>query len=299
MAENLLVKLGQIHRRLQKEFANDAATNRATAIELEKFLNYVIYGQSYTISSGKQTPLQEQINNLVGNRGIELLRHHPEIQKLRAAGQAQSANQKGIIAENAVGRIMLQMLKETISSKDNQRKIDAKIEALNSGSTDSVVVGHQMATIINNEVLTNYYNELQQNLGSTINIEEYFQWQRKQGKIDVNMGIIDIDIQAEESILVRELLNVTASVKNYAELTVKLENVNKEKAYTAIIAKLYPEGEAEANKAIYKSYRAKDKNSKNAQSIDLHMEHLANLYALTGFGQTYVTDNGLISDYAR
>jgi hypothetical protein len=74
------------------------------------------------------------------------------------------------------------------------------------------------------------------------------------------------------------LINLTASVKHYKNLAIKLESVNRAKAYSAILSSL----KAKTNNVDQEEleFRWESITAEN----NIHMNHLINTYALTGYG---------------
>lgn len=291
MAENLVMKLDDHHKKLQAQFKSNNS-DKKLAKDLETFLNYVVYEKD--LPNKRNT-----LSGLMDQALIDDIRKDPRIIAL-FKGQIKGVS-KGVAGEQAFAAALLKIIqhKASAASPEGMKKIEEQCaKAIQDAyNNQGVIIGGQMATIINEVVHEENKEEIQAELikekkGS---IRKYTEWDAKMGKIDIDMT--QIELEGNQSPLVKKLLKITASVKNYKDFRIKLESVNRKKAYLAIMNTLYPnKTSAEINSLFSDYYETKTKHS--VFDVDSHLGHMMSLYALTGYGQTYITANALEKKYA-
>ena len=81
----------------------------------------------------------------------------------------------------------------------------------------------------------------------------------------------------------KKLMEITATVKNYTDVTIDLEDLNREKALQAILSETYPRMSKESLDS-YTNVLSMTLNN----DLEQHILHLSYIYALTGYGQVYI-----------
>lgn len=119
------------------------------------------------------------------------------------------------------------------------------------------------------------------------------QWARRFGKIDVSGERLlslneNYEIKPE---LLNKLLALSASVKTYKDFTLHLERVNHYKALDGIINFLYAKQDAKSPNSQITYFKLRQKIRNKQGNINTHLNHIVQIYALTGIGQTYYIKN--------
>ena len=256
---SLASNLNKAHASLISAFKT-ANKDKDFAERLEKFLNYVVYQKELEDTSKPDGFFTKAL--------ADYIRQRPEIIAL-------FGRSGGYEGEHAFATMMLTILQYSISDIDVKEMVD------------QVIIGDQMATIATQGMLKKSSDKIKQNLQNSKSIREYTAWDARQGKIDIDMSEIQIigKIKPEA----QQLLQMTASVKNYSDFKIHLERVNVEKAYIAIMSEAYPrKTDVNSLKKLYNDYYQERSKQADAE-ITNHINHLINAYALTGYGQAYYT----------
>lgn len=258
--DGLLKKLNAIHNRLSNDFKINK-DEEEVARQLELFLNYVVYGQNQSFPS--------DLNELLNKEVAEEIRKDPLIMILFNKGQTNS-NQKGKIGEEAFSRMILKILQPQIQQLSSDKNFQDAIQ--------QVIIGNMPATIINKKIANKFSQEIQQSLEKGKSIRRYTEYAARAGKIDIDFS--RLDVSAKLTPFAQQLLKITATVKNYSDFSIHLENVNTRKAYLAIMTELYPNMKQKTINNFFKY--------NHGEQEEQHLSHLMNLYALTGYGQVYI-----------
>ena len=258
--DGLLKKLNAIHNRLSNDFKINK-DEEEVARQLELFLNYVVYGQNQSFPSN--------LNELLSKEVAEEIRKDPLIMNL-FKGKIINSNQKGKIGEEAFSRMILKILQPKIQQLSSDKDFQDAIQ--------QVMIGNMSTTIINKKIANKFSQEIQQSLEKGKTIRRYTEYGARAGKIDIDFSRLDISAQLTP--FAQQLLKITATVKNYSDFSIHLENVNIRKAYLAIMTELYPNMKQETINNFFKY--------NHGEQEEQHLSHLMNLYALTGYGQVYI-----------
>lgn len=289
MSEDLVKNLLAIHNKLKNEFLNQASQDVGLARKLEDFLNYAIYNN------------HDAQQRLLGVSGALSLAHADELKKdtrLKGLFMGEGTSQElGNRGEKAFAAAIVKIVNTEL--KEHKLHIGDTIEKMNIGSVSATIIADEIAQKHSQAILSALQSEKKSNIR-----HQYSSWNARQGKIDIDTSqAAGVEIISKLSPEAQSLLNMTLSVKNYRDWQIKLERVNKDKAYRAILSTL-PGSTRESLENAYKdTYEILKNRSRYGADIEAHLTHIAQLYALTGYGQTYLkTDNltgDLIKKYAR
>lgn len=248
-------KLNGLHKRLASKFKVDGE-EVAIAQSLEDFLNFVVYGKG----------LPKNFNSLEGLLTMELAEQLKTDPRLTALFK--TTYKKGLSGEQAFAYAIKRIV---------ESKAPSILEKI-SDDLHEVVIGGKTATIVSQKV----QNELERELitkGEKANTRLYTQFDARAGKIDVDMT--QVNFSAELTGYAQRLMQITASVKNYSDIVVHLENLNREKALQSIMSETYPS----MSPASLEGYAQALSNNINFEE---HILHLSYVYSLTGYGQVYI-----------
>lgn len=255
--------LQDAHTNLKAQFSKDAQKDEETAKRLEKFLDWVVYGK-------EDNPPSDIIDKELTEKIARALHEDMSFRRLFTANT--KIGKKG---EKAFASAILKILNQMDLSKVNATASRLK----------QVIIGEHSATIMAQEMCEEDAKNLEALLNSKKSIRNFSYWDARQGKIDIDMS--SVVIQGELTPLAKELLQLTASVKNYKDLNIKLENVDRKKAYLAVMSEIYPhKKDLDELEALWVHYQ--ENHIGNDTEVETHIQHLINLYSLTGYGQTYI-----------
>lgn len=267
-------KLIEIHNKLITQF-QDNKQDVKTAEALEKFLNYVVYPEKNSIF-----PQNEQDSDIAAVLTKELaikLRKDNKLKKL-FTGEDTNDNisnlSKGDMGEEAFARALYKIIKNT-----SQKRMPTMKKSL-----ENVIIGNAQATVLVDGLIEETEKEINKQLqaGKKVSLSNYTQFGLRKGKIDIDMQ--ELKITANLNDFAKELLNITASVKNYSNFSIHLEDLNRKKAMQAIMSE---NGEFFNNEDVDKLLIALSEDAE----MQKHIDHISYLYALTGYGQTYIFKN--------
>ena len=265
MAEDYAKKLNILHNKLVKQFTSNKK-DIETAKALEGFLNYVVYDKD---DAYKFQHKNQDIATVLTRELANQLRQDPIIKNkfLATVNKGQSGEEAFAYA-----------LSKIIENSAKEGKIQNMEENLK-----NVIIGNAQASIISSSVAKVAENQIKQELAKkTGNIRQYTQYALRSGKIDIDMHGINIGVELTG--FGKTLSNITASVKNYTDFSIHLENLNRFKAVQATLAELYPKLDQEGL-FNYAKYLINQSSSNN--QLAEHILHISYIYALTGYGQTY------------
>lgn len=281
--KSLDTKLDDFHKKMQRQFKAKAEDSQL-AKDLEDFLNYVVYNRE--IVGEKSNDLQALMNNEL----IESFRNDPIIIKL-FQGKVRGVR-KGEAGERAFALSLLKIIQHNISSEKTKEVIALEMEK--AIKDEGVIIGKQLATVISERNSKAVLKEIQ----SKKSISKYTDFKPRQGKVDIDMGQANIDIDISPTSLAAKLLNITATVKNYSSFSIHLEYVNSRKAYMAIVSELDKKYSSKAIDRMYKQYY-ETQELVSDHIVGTHLNHFMNIYALSGYGQVYITETDLERKYAK
>lgn len=281
-----LKKLRTIHNEIiftQPEVDKDIKT----AQYLEEFFNLVVYNKTLS----EENPIIKELND-------EWLNTLRSSNKIKALAEIQTTNtKKGSVGEEGFAELLYQLI-----DKCTKGAIE------NSFESKAFIIGNKSATLMEgkqieaiNKTFQNKVSKELEQIFKKKSLRQYTMWDAKAGKIDLSTHIASskITIENQDTPFLEELLNISASVKNYSDFSIHLENVNRKKAYLAIASKLYPD---KTEPRLHFEYETYFSLSKGNEAINTHMSHLINLYALTGYGQVYIDKQAkeeIISQFAN
>ena len=268
--------LRDAHFAIEAEF-NDSANDIALAQKLEDFLNFVIY---------KKIPPSNEFDAILTQEIAEEIRKDTRLIHLFKSNEG--VGKKG---EEAFAKAIIKMV-NLIQPNIITNTVTKSIE--------QAVIGNMSATVMAQTIGEEYTKELQKQLEKNKSIREYTSWSARQGKIDIDTS--KIEITGNPTGLAKQLLNLTISVKNYSSFKVHLENVDRKKAYLAVMSEVYPDKtkiDLSNLENMWIQYQVRHIN--NDKHVEEHIQHLINLYALTGYGQVYInkTSAQLERKYAK
>ena len=267
-------KLIEVHNKLVAQF-QDNKQDIKTAEALEKFLNYVIYPEK-----NSTFPQNKQDSDIAAVLTEELaikLRKDNKLKKL-FTGENASDNisnlSKGDMGEEAFARALYKIIKNA-----SQKRMPTMKKSL-----ENVIIGNAQATVLIDGFREEAEKEINKQLqaGKKISLSNYTQFGLRKGKVDIDMQ--ELKITADLNSFAKELLNITASVKNYSNFSIHLEDLNRKKAIQAIMSE---NGEFFNNEDINNLLTALSEDVE----MQKHINHISYLYALTGYGQTYIFKN--------
>jgi hypothetical protein len=275
-----------LHNKMQRQFKIKPADVKL-AQDLEKFLNFIVYNKKININN-----MSNDLEILMDAKLIDSLREDPYILKL-FNGQVPGVS-KGDAGERAFALSILKILQHTTSNAVQ----NTEEEVLKILQGEGVIIGKQSATIINKKILEENEKAIKEKIGKQQSIREYTEFDARAGKIDINMGKLEFVIKSDLTPLAKKLKGITASVKNYSDFAIHLEYVDTRKAYEAIMTELYKKYTPTAINTMYNEYYA-HKILDSHEIVDAHLNHIMNIYALTGYGQIYITQEELERKYAK
>lgn len=272
---SLIAHLQQAHNRLLSEFG-DYSDDKDLAQQLEDFLNYVIYDK---------IPPSNSFDEILTKDIADQLKQNTSLINLFKQGSSKTVGKKG---EKAFAQAILEIV-NLIQPDIFQHTMQTNLK--------KVIIGQMSATILAQNITNEEVKQLEQQLNNKKSIRKYSSWAARSGKIDVDTSYVEII--GEASPLAKQLLNITASVKNYSSFKIHLENVDRKKAYLAIISEAYPNYNKNELEGLWQKYQID--HIGNNEVVEEHLQHLINLYALTGYGQAYINKaKGIIErKYAR
>ena len=198
-----------------------------------------------------------------------------------------SANKAGDLGEEGFAKLILKILENNLSELEESAAAMIQKELNNLGTKQSnIVVGAQQASVELSETMVKLVekNQLktikdtkQTNKGLADMTRLYF----RSGKSDIDTSFLQG--VAEWTPQAQKLIGLTASVKNYKDFLIKLEKLNVQKAYLAVVPSLKNISEDTAEK-LYEAYYVSKKNALN-EIVTAHLDHISSIYALTGYGQ--------------
>lgn len=270
---SLASRLQTAHKHLEDVLLQSSVEDAALAEKLEKFLNFVVY---------KKMPPSNTFDTVLTRAMAEELQKDTRLIHLFTMG-GKGVGKRG---EKAFAEIILQIA-NLIDPKALKYSVSTSIK--------KAIIGNVSATVAAQEISQKHAQQLSQKLKGKQSIREFTSWNAKQGKIDVDTS--QVEIVGAPTGLAKQLLNMTASVKNYTSFRIHLENVDRNKAYLAIMSETYPK----LTKESLESLQFQFKNMENGEIVEEHLTHLIKLYALTGYGQAYInrTKEILERKYAR
>lgn len=258
---NLMSHLMATHAAIESNFA-ESAEDEALARRLEDFLNFVVY---------KKMPPSNEFDTILTQEIAEELRKDTRLLHLFKSGEG-----VGVKGENAFAKAIIKtvdLIQPGLLAKSNMTE-----------NIKQAIIGNTSATIVAQNLSNEMATGLQKQLEAHKSIRQYSLWNARQGKIDVDTSLVQIT--GEPTPLAKQLLNITASIKNYSSFKVHLEKVDRHKAYLAIVSEAYPEKDKAGLEDLYQQYQIEHIN--NNPIVEEHIQHLINLYALTGYGQAYI-----------
>lgn len=258
---SLMANLLAAHAAIESTFS-DSSADEALASKLEDFLNFVVY---------KKMPPSNEFDSILTKEIAEELRKDTRLLHLFKSGEG-----VGVKGENAFAKAILKtvdLIQPGLLAKSNMTE-----------NLKQVVMGNVSATVFAQQLSQEEADGLQKQLDAHKSVRKYSLWDARQGKIDVDTSLVEI--KGQPTPLAEQLLNITASIKNYSSFRVHLENVDRKKAYLAIMSEAYPEKQGKDLQALYTQYQVRQIG--NDPVVESHIQHLINLYALTGYGQTYI-----------
>lgn len=259
---SLTAHLQQAHNHLLSEFG-DYEKDSALAQQLEDFLNYVVYDK---------IPPSNSFDEILTKDIADQLKQNTSLVNLFKQGSSKTVGKKG---EKAFAQAILEIVK-LIQPDILQHTMQTNLK--------KAIIGQMSATVLAQTITDEEANQLEQQLNSKKSIRKYSLWAARSGKIDVDTSYVEIT--GEPTPLAKQLLNITASVKNYSSFKIHLENVNRKKAYLAIVSEAYPNYNKNELEGLWQKYQVD--HIGNDAAVEEHLQHLINLYALTGYGQAYI-----------
>lgn len=272
---NVLNHLKNIHSRLELAF-QDSQEDVELAKQLEDFLNYVVYNKIPPVNTFDDFLTQEIADQLKENASL---------MRLFKTKSSKRAGKKG---EKAFAQAILEIV-----NLMQPNLITNKTET----NLKKVIVGEESATVFAQNLSSDMAEELKKLLKSKKSVRKYSSWDARAGKIDVDMS--GVTCIGEPNELAKKLIAATASVKNYSSFNIGLEKVDRQKAYMAVISEIYPEMTKETLESSWEYYNFE--HLYENPEIENHLQHLINLYALTGYGQAYIdrAKNTIVRKYAK
>ena len=176
------------------------------ARSLQDFLNWVVYRKG----------LPKDFNSLEGLLTESLAEElRKDFRIMNLAKETFNSNQAGEVGEQGFAQAIVKI----VNSVSNQ--LPSKI----SEDLREVIIGNRSATILSQKI----QNEYAQQIGDKkTSANKYTQFSARQGKIDIDMT--QIELTESLNSYAKKLMEITATVKNYTDVTIDLEDLNREKA---------------------------------------------------------------------
>jgi hypothetical protein len=267
MDNNITTTLKSIHDELIAQFAANEDT--LLAKELEEFLNAIIYNAKWSEGS------VQGLSGVLTNDLLKSIKESEDFNSFRKLFTESGKTTKtiGQRGEKAFSTYIYKIIESEL------KKIEGKLseEIKKSFSPDAMQVGKKTTAI---KVPLNIIGEKIKK-GFKSYDDKYFRTYLRQGKNDLK--VLDMTFEGKIKGNVTKLLGLTASIKNYKSFTVKLEQVNHEKAYLAIIPNLKQVDEKKARE-LYEGYYGSNPTLRADKEVTEHINHISKIYALTGYG---------------
>lgn len=276
--------LGQMHSKLDANFIR-AVQDEKDAKDLQEFFNYIVYDEAFE-EKGKN-PFQKLVTSTLK----EELQNSQYVKNLhinyKEGVRGHSINDLGRYGEEGFSFLIT----SAISILENNGKLekdlnDSLSNMLKGKKIEDSIIGDMQATMLSKTVLKSISNEAvkQGNKKAFQSLfKKYGVFALRQGKIDINMSQLDLTVNSNS--YAKRLAKLTSSVKNYNKNLVSLENVSVLKAMQGFFYAMTRQRDV---KKINDSYTNILKPKLSDENILPHIEHIVNLYALTGMGQVYI-----------
>ena len=269
-----IVKLDALHKRMESKFKTGQTATEKQARELEEFFNYIIYDKN---------PVNKTNSFIKGidSETRKLLAQSPYVSRLRLGTEAKSSSELGVEGEQGFAYLLLQAMGAV--DKQVKERLDQNLELY----MNQIIMGNvQAATLakgVGEEVAQKAEAEGRKALHGMR--DKYGVYAFRQGKIDINTSLLELNIELSPK--AKQLLNLSASVKNYYSAYVHLETVNRKKAFQGIMATIDPNKTGHQTEKLFQYYYESG-SGESADKVNQHLMHMVNLYALSGTGQTYL-----------
>lgn len=272
MITNFTNQLDLIHKELLTEFEQGMEEDIQIAQELEQFLNYAIYNTGAWAETDVQT-----LSGLLTQELLENITNDQSLKNLFTT-KGKNSRLRGKRGERAFAEVIMRILRQEIPQLE---KSAASLASQLLSSNQHIIVGKQSTTIQLTDSVIQAIQKYEQASIKPIQDQLYYRTRYTSGKNDIDTSILEI--VKGWSPQAQKLIGLTASVKNYNDFRVHLENLNAQKAYLAIVTQLKNITENEAQALYIKYYLSKEIPAD--LTVTGHLQHLSMIYALTGFGQ--------------
>lgn len=258
--------LDDIHQCLSRQFkVNNDARN---AQKLEEFFNYIIYRRPTNVFD---QILTKEIADTIRRQNSFL------VEAFQTSGSTYW--QTGLKGELAFANL----IKRTVEAVAGQPR----------GSiSDTIVSGQQLTTVVNN-----FSNDMIEkiNLGiqKEIQAADYTYYQPKQQKTDIRGLSVNFTLSPEA----QWLLELSATVKNYHSKAITLGSASNKKILQST---LYASDIDTNKKLLYMKQLFEKRSIRIKNSLERqHLNHIRQIYELTGFGQIEVSADGNLLGLAK
>lgn len=275
-------QLDVIHTKLKNQFK--VKEDAQLAKELELFFNYVVYQQDSDFNNSAFKILKGVLKEEL----LQQLRMNKSLISLFKNTDKKNMGERG---EEAFATLLEEILLANINELED---VAAKEMAKKLKNPHSIITGDTLTTVTIPEKMIKIVEKSQQKL---IADDEYMRFALRKGKTDIDTSSLSFNGAWSEQ--ASKLIGLTASVKNYNDFEVKLENVNRKKAYLAIVPQLKRVSISTASQ-LYENYFIK-KTMPLDEMVMSHLEHVFQIYALTGYGQSIINNAGeiVMQNYSR
>lgn len=279
---DLSKQLDNIHKKLQTQFA--VKEDVQLAKELELFFNYVVYQQDSDFDNNAF----EILTKVLRKDLLDKLKTNSDLIELFTDTKKEKIGERG---EEAFATLLEEILLANINDLE---EIAAAEMVKKLKDPKSIIKADDLATVTIPEKMVELVEKSQQKLVSD---NSHMRFALRKGKTDIDTSSLSFEGAWSEQ--ASKLIGLTASVKNYNNFEVKLENVNRRKAYLAVIPQLKRISTSAASQ-LYENYFIK-KTMPPDENVMLHLEHIFQIYALTGYGQSAINDAGeiVMQNYSR
>lgn len=277
---NDIAKIQSFHTKLASKFKRNV-NDEKDAKELEDFFNYIAYGkegsQENPFIKAIDANLRDQLQNssYIKNLKINYKKDVITPYKLGQYGEEGFAY--------LINLAILALEKKKLTEKDLNLEEQVK----------DIIIGDVQATMLSKEILKKIAQEAEKEGNKKLKkskafyglYKKYGVFALKQGKIDINMAQLNLNINSSSQ--AKRLSKLSASIKNYSTNIIHLEKVSILKSIQAYhYAVTKQRNISKINKEFFKYYI--DSNLKDKDNFLPHIQHIVSLYGLTGMGQVYI-----------
>lgn len=268
-----------MHNTLQSNFKRNA-NEEEDAKQLQEFFEYIIYDKD---RSNGNNPFLKLLSASIR----EELQKNTYVQNMKINNT--SSELKGKYGEEGFAYLINSAIALLVNSDRCEQELQQVFNQLDKQDITKVVMGDMQASMLSKTVLKQIVQEsvkLGQEQAPKAYLSlfgKYGTFALRQGKIDVDMGRLELDTKSNS--LAKRLSKITATIKNYNANVVHLETVSILKALQGYYYAVTRVRDVKKINKSYENYLLQHVSDENGLQ---HIQHIVNIYALTGMGQVYI-----------